>query len=168
VVYAAVPTNQSAAALSAYADLIAYAAGAGQTPGVAPGDLPPGYLPLPANLQAQAMGVVAQLHGDAGASTSGSTAASSGSGAGAGSAGGTGTGTANISGSPLGVGATASAGPSISLPLAHLTATRTQRQPLGTVRWVLLAVFTVGAACAVGGTVLRSADLTRWLHRLRP
>jgi hypothetical protein len=61
VVYAAVPTNQSATALAAYANFISYAAGQGQTTGTAPGDLPPGYLPLPASLQAQAQSVVTQL-----------------------------------------------------------------------------------------------------------
>jgi hypothetical protein len=63
IIYAAVPTNQSAAALSDYANLIAYAAGSGQTAGTAPGDLPPGYLPLPSNLQAQAQAVATQLRG---------------------------------------------------------------------------------------------------------
>src|SRR5262249_18955366 len=61
VTYAAVPTNQSAAALNDYANLIAYAAGQGQAPGVAPGDLPPGYLPLPASLKLQAQAVLARL-----------------------------------------------------------------------------------------------------------
>jgi hypothetical protein len=61
IIYAAVATNQSAATLSSYANLIAYAAGTGQTTGTAPGDLPPGYLPLPASLQSQAQAVVTQL-----------------------------------------------------------------------------------------------------------
>lgn len=63
IIYAAVPTNQSAAALNDYADLIAYAAGTGQTPGAAPGDLPPGYLPLPSSLASQAQAVVTKLRG---------------------------------------------------------------------------------------------------------
>ncbi len=61
VVYAAVPTNQPAQALSDYANFISYAAGQGQTTGTAPGDLPPGYLPLPASLQGQAQSVATQL-----------------------------------------------------------------------------------------------------------
>jgi hypothetical protein len=61
VVYAAVPVNQTAQALSDYANFISYAAGQGQTPGTAAGDLPPGYLPLPASLQAQAQSVATQL-----------------------------------------------------------------------------------------------------------
>lgn len=76
VIYAAVPTNLSAAALANYANLIEYAAGAGQTPGAQAGDLPPGYLPLPSNLQTQAQAVVAKLRGLATASPSPSPTAS--------------------------------------------------------------------------------------------
>jgi hypothetical protein len=76
IIYAAVPTNQSAAALSDYASLIAYAAGSGQTAGTAPGDLPPGYLPLPSNLQTQAQAVATQLQTLATASPSPSTSSS--------------------------------------------------------------------------------------------
>src|SRR5260370_989744 len=61
VVYAAVPVNQSADQLNSYADLISYAAGARQTTGSAPGNLPPGSLPMPANLRQQAQSVVTQL-----------------------------------------------------------------------------------------------------------
>jgi hypothetical protein len=61
VVYAAVPTNQSASLLTDYANFISYAAGKGQTAGTAPGDLPPGYLPLTSSLQAQAQSVVTKL-----------------------------------------------------------------------------------------------------------
>ena len=60
------PTSPPAA-LTDYADFIAYAAGQGQTAGSAPGDLPPGYLPLTASLQAQAQSVVTQLEALAGA-----------------------------------------------------------------------------------------------------
>jgi hypothetical protein len=70
VIYAAVRTNQDPTALNDYADLISYAAGSGQAIGAAAGDLPPGYLPLPANLQAQAQAVVTQLRNGASASPS--------------------------------------------------------------------------------------------------
>jgi hypothetical protein len=77
VIYAAVATNSSAAELTSYANLISYAAGSdGQTPGTAPGDLPPGYLPLTSSLQAQAMGVVTQLQALANPSASPSPSAS--------------------------------------------------------------------------------------------
>jgi hypothetical protein len=76
VVYAAVATNQSATALENYANLISYAVGSGQTAGTTPGDLPPGYLPLPSNLVSQAQGVVTQLQNLATGSPSPSASAS--------------------------------------------------------------------------------------------
>ena len=76
VVYAAVPTDQSAIALGDYADFIDYAAGQGQTTGSAPGDLPAGYLPLTSDLQTQAQGVAAQLRALAGGTTTSSASPS--------------------------------------------------------------------------------------------
>jgi hypothetical protein len=76
VVYAAVPTNQSATALSDYANFIAYAIGQGQTTGSAPGDLPAGYLPLTASLKAQAQSAVKKLQALASPSASPSASAS--------------------------------------------------------------------------------------------
>ena len=73
VVYAAVPTNQSATALTDYANFISYAANQGQTAGTTQGDLPAGYLPLTSALQAQANSVVTQLKADAAATPSPST-----------------------------------------------------------------------------------------------
>jgi hypothetical protein len=157
-----VPTNQPAADLSDYADLIAYAAGTGQTPGAASGDLPPGYLPLPANLQAKAAAVVSELQADARASASPSPTSSA-------TAPGT---TPGIpSATPSGQAAASPTGtdsPGINPPHAELAAAKTEGQPLGAIRWVLLAVVIAGAACAFGGTVLRSADVARWLRRMRP
>ena len=162
VVYAAVATSQPAANLSADADLIAYAAGGGQTPGVAPGDLPPGYLPLPTSLQAQAQAVVAQLRADASPapSTSPSTTQTSGNG---GSSSLTPSGGENAVSS-----ATPAVGVSITPPHAVLAAQTTKPQPVGGVRWMLLAVVIAGAACAVGGTALRADGVARWLRRMRP
>jgi hypothetical protein len=175
VTYAAVPTNQSAADLTAYADLISYAAGTGQTPGVAPGDLPPGYLPLSASLKAQAQAVVAKLLADAKAQTSSSpspsntTRSSTTSGTTSGT---TAPATSATTGSgqltPAVSSATPTVGLSISPPSAQLAATRTQKQPVGAIRWALLVVVMAGAACAAGGTVLRSGSVARWLRRVRP
>lgn len=76
VTYAAVSTNNNdPAAVADYANFIKYAAGAGQTPGEAPGDLPRGYLPLPAKLQATAEAVATSLL--VGTSISSSSAAGS-------------------------------------------------------------------------------------------
>jgi hypothetical protein len=52
VIYAMVPTSHvKPAKADAIARFLDYVAGPGQTPGVRPGDLPPGYLPLPAKLR---------------------------------------------------------------------------------------------------------------------
>jgi hypothetical protein len=163
VTYAAVDTHRSKAELTDYADLIAYAAGAGQNPGVAPGDLPPGYLPLPASLKTEANSVVAKLRADAKGSTSSSPASSAPASQAATSSGGT---VQPASGSPA-VSATPTVGLSITPPSAELAATTTQRQPVGAVRWALLVVVMAGAVCAAGGTVLRSGSAVRWLRRMR-
>lgn len=63
VTYAAVRTDQSAAALQSYAALINYAADQGQNPGVNPGQLPHGYLPMPQALRDKAKAVAAALVG---------------------------------------------------------------------------------------------------------
>jgi hypothetical protein len=181
VTYAAVATNQSAAGLKDYADLIAYAAGAGQTPGVAPGNLPPGYLPLPSALKAQAMAVVAKLRTDAGGSGSTSpppSHSSSPSGSGTTSASGAGSTTATGGTSLPGSGpgqiapAVSSPTPQVGLSIkppsaAEAAATRTERQLVGGVRLALLVVVLAGAACAAAGTLLRSDGVARWLRRMR-
>ncbi len=56
VIYAMVPTSGvKPAKASAIAQFLDFVAGPGQTPGLRPGDLPPGYLPLPSALRAQTM-----------------------------------------------------------------------------------------------------------------
>ena len=69
VIYAMVPTSGlSHAKAAAIARFLDFAAGAGQTTGVRPGQLPAGYLPLTAKLRAQtrraAKAVAAQRGGD--------------------------------------------------------------------------------------------------------
>jgi len=64
VIYAMVPTSgtphKTAAAIARFLD---FAAAGGQTPGVQPGQLPPGYLPLPASMAAQTKkDAIAVLH----------------------------------------------------------------------------------------------------------
>jgi hypothetical protein len=54
VIYAAVPTSGTPhAKAAAIARFLDYAAGAGQAPGLQPGQLPPGFAPLPASMRAQ-------------------------------------------------------------------------------------------------------------------
>jgi hypothetical protein len=61
VTYAAARLDQPAAARNDYAALIQYGATTGQTPGVDPGQLPHGYLPLPGALRNQAVAATAEL-----------------------------------------------------------------------------------------------------------
>jgi hypothetical protein len=120
VVYAAVPTNQSGSFLSDYANFISYAAVHGQTAGTAPGDLPPGYLPLTSSLQAQSKAVVAKLRalaakkGTPSSSPTKSTSSGGGSQQSTGGGGGTGGGTTvgvNTSGTSPTAAATCTASP---------------------------------------------------------
>jgi hypothetical protein len=175
VTYAAVATNQPAADLTADANLIEYAIGAGQTAGVAPGDLPPGYLPFAdagqvgASFKTQAMAVVNQLKAAVSASPSPSPSGATSGGTSVGGISGAasvGAGSSGLSGQLIpALGQPAS--PRITAPRAQLAAARTGRQPIGEVRWVLLVVVVTGAACAAGGTLLRSDSVARWLRRMR-
>ena len=182
VIYAAVPTNQPAAALNDYADLIHYAAGQGQATGSAPGDLPPGYLPLPAGLQKQAQAVVGQLHDIANrphtpgsptpapSGTQSTSSTSTGANPAAGSAAGTSTGLSGGTSTGAQGGANSGAatsgspspqGPVIVPPSAELAGGTTPRSDVGTIRWVLITIVIIGGAGVLGGTLLRSGKLPR-------
>ncbi|MFF8376150.1 hypothetical protein ACF07V_08490 [Streptomyces sp. NPDC015661] len=63
---ATVPADLTAAEGRDYGTLLTYAAGAGQTPGVAAGNLPSGYAPLPEALREQTRGVARKVVADAG------------------------------------------------------------------------------------------------------
>jgi hypothetical protein len=182
VVYAAVPANQSAADLNDYADLIQYAAGLGksqgQTPGTASGDLPPGYLPLPPSLKAKAQATVNELRAIASPAHPAHPATSTRPGSGPGSPGGTtsgygatpspGAGAAAATGAGTSTSGTPSpSGPVIVPPSAQLVGGITPRQSPGGIRWVLIAVLIIGAVGALGGGLLRSGSLPRWLRRTR-
>jgi hypothetical protein len=168
VTYAAVRKDQAAAARNDYAALIDYAAGPGQTAGVDPGQLPHGYLPLPAALRNQAKAAAETLRAGTrptspatagGTGSSGTQQAPPGSVQPAGKppSGSPSSGGANPGGSstPSGSPAPASARPSaanrpspdVSGPAAaELAARATPRTPPGAVRWALLAVVLAGLA----------------------
>jgi hypothetical protein len=190
VVYAAVPTNEPAAALSDYADFISYAAGAGQTAGSSPGDLPPGYLPMTSALQKQARGVVAELRALAGPTTKSSPTPTHSAGA-TSSAAATSSQTppttagggaetpnptaASASSTSTSTGAAASSSPSaggpvISPPSAVLVSGTTPVNSAGNIRLALIVVLIIGAAGALGGSVLRFAHVPQAnpLRRRRP
>jgi hypothetical protein len=125
VIYAAVPTDQPAATLTDYADFISYAASTGQTPGTAPGDLPPGYLPLTSSLKAQAQTVAAKLIALARKSSSGSSSGNGGSSSSSGKGGSSSSG-GNSSGggsTSVGGGSTSLGGGATPTPAASSTCT---------------------------------------------
>lgn len=194
VVYAAVPTNQSASLLTDYANFISFAAGQGQTAGTAPGDLPPGYLPLTSSLQAQARSVVTRLRTLArttgspssrpttsgrGTSSSGSTSQTTTGGStttGGGATGGTTTGgttTGSVTPTTPATGsAAASSSPtpqsfSVLPPAAQAAAGTTQSTPVGSIRIVLIIVLIIGAAGVASGTLLRYGRIPRRGRRSR-
>jgi len=147
VIYAMVPTSGlSHAKAAAIARFLDFAAGPGQTRGVQPGQLPAGYLPLPASMRAQtrtlAREVAAQSgnhhgggghhgsgnHGTGSKSSSGNTSSHSGSGA-----------------SPSASTPASNSGPQIRLAAAHPV-------PAALTRYVLPALLIFGALAALAGS----------------
>jgi hypothetical protein len=161
VIYAMVPTSgtphSKAAAIAQFLD---YAAGAGQKEGVQPGQLPPGFLPLPASLAAKTRkDAVAVLNQTGATSTPGGT---NNPGTGSGSSP-----TPSPSTSPggsvslPGVGP-GSGGPPISMvPLAHVS-------PSTITRYALPALLILGGLAALAGSSsVIGADPAEAAARLR-
>ncbi|MFB7273182.1 hypothetical protein [Streptomyces sp. NPDC056244] len=161
-----------------YAEFLTYAAGGGQTPGVAAGTLPEGYAPLPKALRTQALQAAATIRaqagktpqeggqnsthpattggGGGGAAGGGDGAASGTGGAGApagGGAPGEGAPSAAPSGSPSPGATGASTAPPKSAG-AEASSPLTPPWALGAVRYVVLIVLITGIAAAVGGPLL--------------
>ncbi|WP_330175785.1 hypothetical protein OG875_21135 [Streptomyces sp. NBC_01498] len=173
VVYAAGFTGTPAAERKDYAALVRYAAGPGQSPGVSPGQLPPGYAPLPAAMRTQALAAADRLQnakaGEAGGDPSGGAGGGGADGAGS-AAGGAFTGGAGSGGGAPGSGGSTggtdpaaeggAAGPSASAtapaPARSVAAPAglTPSTVLGIIRWVLLGVLLAGGLAAISGPVL--------------
>jgi hypothetical protein len=140
VIYAMVPTHGVS---QATADLVArwlrYVVGPGQVPGDEPGQLPPGYLPLPSNLRAEALAAAnAVQHQTGNPDTSTPTPTAS----------------ATLSPSPAGKVASPSPSPTISLPdVSPRLTTAAVRDPLGAgiTRYALPALLILGSLAALGG-----------------
>lgn len=175
VAYAAGSVDRPEAERQDYARMIRYAAGAGQTQGMVPGQLPHGYAPLPAQMREQAVraasalekGVVTEPSGSPG--TTGGVAAGTGGGdgaggagalpetgaAGAGLSGGSGTQGDEASAEPEGAGSSgASAAGTGQEKTVAASGGLTPADILGAVRWVLLGVLVAGAAAALAGPVM--------------
>ncbi|MGW0580724.1 hypothetical protein ACWD25_33330 [Streptomyces sp. NPDC002920] len=168
VTYVAASVDQTAAARTAYAKFMRYAAGAGQTPGLSAGELPPGYAPLPASLRARATTAADTLEsykpptessdpdgdgGGTGGTTAGGTSGS-GSGTGGTTAGGTGGDTASAT---PGAGTTGGSAAPSSGPQENVAKSADGVTPgdvLGIVRWILLVVLFLGGAAGLSGPIM--------------
>jgi hypothetical protein len=145
VIYAMVPTSglphAKAAAIARFLD---FAAGAGQTPGVQPGQLPPGYLPLPASMRARTRKLAQEVANQ--------TGNHGGGGGGQGSSGSSGSGSNSSSShtpspgaSPNAAGPVTQSGPQISLAAAH-------PKPAALTRFALPALLILGGLAALSGS----------------
>ena len=140
VIYAMVPTSGiKAAKAAAIARFLDYVAGPGQTPGLRPGNLPPGYLPLPAKLRAETRKAAAlvlngkgnRLHPKPTASPSPSTG--------------------SLSPTPTST-STASPSPSHSkLGAGIVTVALKNASTTGLIRYALPVLLIVGGAASLGG-----------------
>jgi hypothetical protein len=162
VIYAAVRATQDPAALLDYASLIGFAVNQGQNPGIQPGQLPFGYLPLPQNLRTAGnaiAGLLADLarrlalealnpsnNGDNGG---GGTYPNNNLGGGVQSL-------PNPGAAPAPAAPSASIQPYTTTQASAVPAAKnTTAPPLGAVRWTLFVVVIAGIAGSVGGPLLR-------------
>lgn len=152
VIYAMVPTSGVSKTKAAeIAQWLRYVAGPGQVQGAAPGQLPPGYLPLPANLKAEAMtaanAVQNQTGTPAGHTTHSSTPSPSAS--------------ASVSPSPAGKVRASKPSSGLSLPTVGpkitLVSVRNP-QAAGGLRYVLPITLIVGGIAALTGSSLLVGD----------
>ena len=145
VIYAMAPTSGlSHAKAAAIARFLDFAVGPGQTPGIQPGQLPPGYLPLPASLRARTRTLAEEVAKQTGNHGGGGGHHNSG--------GGTPTPSSSPRSSSHGSGASPSAsqpattsGPQISLAAAH-------PQPAAFTRYALPALLILGGLSALAGS----------------
>jgi hypothetical protein len=173
VTYAAVRTTETPDQLTDYARLIAYAAGQGQTPGVDAGQLPRGYLPLPANLQAQARTAVTTLLADANPQPTNNstpdenTAANQTANSTPNAQPGTNGGPAAAGTNPSGPAKPGAAKPGIS-STPVLAARQTPVTAPGALRWVLFVTLVVGVVGGLAGPLMRDPSwLARQWRRIR-
>jgi hypothetical protein len=143
VIYAMAPTSGlSHAKAAAVARFLDFAAGAGQTPGVQPGQLPAGYLPLPASMRARTRKLAEEVAKQSG---------SHGGGGGGGGQNGSGGSASNSSHNP-GSGAS----PAVSLPGVQsgprITLAAAHPQPAALTRFALPALLILGGLAALAGS----------------
>jgi hypothetical protein len=170
-----------------YAALLRYVAGPGQRPGLAPGSLPPGYVPLPSSLLTQLRDAATAIEkwrppaagpsgggsggaysGGAGvpaAGLSGASPAGGADGTGAGPAGGGQPSAATPGAAPAAVRSGAQLPP--GAPAAEPTR-KTPKLPVGAVRYALLGVLAACGVAAVASAALRFAARSRPRKEVMP
>lgn len=134
---------------TAYSRFLRYAMTAGQVSGISAGDLPPGYVALPAALRNQTLAIAQQVAAGSPASPSGGPSSTpTGNGTGSGSGPGSGTGSTTPSSSPPGAGVVSSVpGAGKTQPVAgslRSAAYTTPQDDLGNTRFVLMVVLSFG------------------------
>jgi hypothetical protein len=149
VIYAMVPTHGvSQAKADAIARWLRFVAGPGQAAGTSPGQLPVGYLPLPAGLQAKAMAAADAVQNQSGAATGHTHTPAP-------------TPAPSLSPSPAGKLHAAKPSGSLSLPTVApkitLVAVRNP-QTAGALRYVLPFTLMLGGLAALAGTSLLVGD----------
>ncbi|WP_410597417.1 hypothetical protein [Amycolatopsis sp. lyj-23] len=159
-----------------YAAFLKYAVGDGQQPGIAPGQLPAGYVPLPQSLRAQATSAADKIAADAGKALTPPTSStpepdtSGGSPVGGSApadqpptdATGGGEPTSAPASAPLPAKAVATPPTTSAAQQPVAQARPTPATPVGFVRYVLLILLAAGAVAAASGPAL-----TRWGSRVR-
>jgi hypothetical protein len=150
---ATVPSALNASSRSNYAAFLRYAAGAGQSVGVQPGQLPAGYVPLPSALRAETLAAADTIlrqpsSAHPTATTSPEATRSAGNGTVTGAAGGTTLSAYGGTGGAGGTAVTSGAGraarsPTRGIPAA-LSAVHTRGIPIGALRWVVPIVLLLG------------------------
>ena len=170
VVYAMVPTSGvSHAKAAAIARFLDFAAGAGQTPGVRPGQLPAGYLPLPADLRAETRKAATEVANQTGNHPGGHSRNPAGPGTGAGAPGTSSSSSAARSAHSQSTAPPAPSGSGSVVP-ARLVADAHPATSAPT-RFALPALLILGGLAAFGGTLTRmgSAEtpVATRLRRLR-
>ena len=155
---ATTPETLNTADRSKYAAFIRYAVQAGQVTGVAPGQLPNGYVPLPASLQQQALNAADTILNPPSESTPSPSATPASNAV-----------TApspslpdNATFSPLATSTATSKPPGTStgtakprrMPSVTLSVLRTQGAPIGLLRWILPLALLLGLAAALAALLV--------------
>jgi hypothetical protein len=162
---ASTPSTLDATSRQNYSALVTYAAGAGQTSGVLPGQLPSGYVPLPSALQAQALTAAATILNPPAATSTTNTGSTASPGTSASTSGGstyapigTGSNSSSLDAGSTATGdatsASASAPRAKSMGPSVLSAIRTHGIPIGALRWALPIVLLIGMGAALGAVVV--------------